>query len=133
MRERDMQAWAAALRQSKRWTEEQARAVFALQGSSGLCLKGFAHHCGFSPSRLYSWQERLRRRSTSSAEVSTAMVVPSFVPVTVRHDAPPRSAGSPALVVRLSDEVQVEVYETGVTTALWVAQLVAECRAGESS
>lgn len=44
---------------SRRWTEDEARAVLAAQDMSGLSIAAFAAQQEIDPQRLYQWRRRL--------------------------------------------------------------------------
>ncbi len=48
-----------AIRDSRRWTAEQAAAVLAAAGESGLSVRAFAIRHGLDPQRLTRWRSQL--------------------------------------------------------------------------
>lgn len=64
-----------SLSTGRRWTEDDARAVLAAQGASGLSVAAFGAREGLDPQRMYSWRRRLGR----SAEEATP--APAFIEI----------------------------------------------------
>lgn len=67
-----------AIRDSRRWTAEQAATVLAAAEESGLTAREFAVRCGLDPQRLTRWQQQLagaRLADRTFVEITTVPVV----------------------------------------------------------
>jgi transposase-like protein len=124
MNERQMQSWAAALRGRRQWTEDQAREVLHRQGASGQNVTRFARRMGFVAQRLHWWRRRLGNASGVDTRSGVGEVALEFVPVVVRGALQVSDVQAP-IVVRLCQQVRVEVHQPDATTAAWVALVVA--------
>jgi len=56
------------LGRKRRWTSEEARAVFEVQSRSGVSLAAFAREHELGLPRLYDWRRRLAQPSTRPAK-----------------------------------------------------------------
>lgn len=92
---------------SKRWTEDEGRAVLADWQASGKTIVEYSRSIGVQAQRLFSWRRRLG--DTIGGELS-------FVPViaAAASDAP-----RAAMVVSRAG-LRIEVHEVDASTAAWV-------------
>jgi hypothetical protein len=127
MHERASKQGAAKLRGGGgRWSEQDAREVLKRQRASGQSIAAFARSAGIEPKRLYSWAERFERARSRPTRAPARPVAASFVPVTLKSQQQPPLRDRPALSVRLSVGLEIEVYQADASTVAWVALLAIE-------
>ena len=115
-------------RQSKRWSEAQARRELARWKQSGTSMAAFAARHGYQRQRLHWWRKRLEA-STSGAGNGAASLAVALAPAVVTG-----VMRQPALVVSVEPSVvTVEVLDTASVPAEWVAGLARELRAGQTA
>jgi transposase-like protein len=74
-----------SLPRSRRWSPQEARAVLAAVGRSGLPITRFAARHGLGPERLYKWQRRLGRVKASPPRFTeVAVAVPAAAAIELR-------------------------------------------------
>ncbi len=128
MNDRAMQRWAEKLRETRPWTEKQARKVLQKQRESGDGVTTFARRIGVTPQRLFWWRTRLASHGACSQQPAEIHDMPRLVPVVVGRDEGDEAA-SP-LVVRIGEHVRVDVRYPDASSAAWVALLAAGCMGG---
>jgi len=127
MHQRASKQGAAELRGgSGRWSEQDAHEVLKQQHASGQSIAAFARGAGIAPKRLYWWAERLEPARPRPTRTPERRVATSFVPVTLKSQQQPPLRDRPALSVRLSVGLEIEVYQADASTVAWVALLAIE-------
>ena len=99
--------------------EADARRVLAAWRRSGLSAAAFAHEHGLNPQRLGWWRKRLAAWSAATRATTDSLV--SLVPAEVRSSRGLDGVDGTTVVVRLPDEVAIEIASA---SSEWVAALV---------
>lgn len=130
MNDRAMQKWAAELRETRPWTERQARDVLERQRASGAGVTAFARRIGVTPQRLFWWRTRLEADAPCVVRAEPLKEAPRFVPVVVKPCDDDHANDHAPLVVRIGEHVRIDVRHPDASTAAWVALLAAGCTDG---
>lgn len=125
-------SWLQDLAGPRRWSEADARRVFAEQEASGESIWQFAARVGLLAQRLYEWRDRLSGREPRSKRRTKALVpvAPTFVPVTIRKAVP--QAVHPTVEFAVGDDVRIVVGELTETSARWMATVLRSLRGARS-
>ena len=115
----------------RRWTEAEARVVVDAWRASGQRVQTFAREHGVGAWRLRYWAPRLEtgsgsRKSTPASKATAQLRLVPAVITGAGHDS------RPAVVIRLSDGLAVELHGAEHTGVEGIGELVARLRGSAS-
>jgi hypothetical protein len=128
MGEREVKKQEAGGKRWQWWTESEAQQRLKEWRASGKPLSTFARERGLSESRLRWWQKRMGERSGPLARVSSPASSPlaeaRLVPAVVLGLEEERPAALASITVHAPGGIVVEVRDTALVPAEWVASVV---------